>query len=342
MSHDALLDAVAESPNDDGPRQVFADWLLQQTDEVMRARGEYISLACSTARSTQRTSRMEELYDRHEEAWIGPIAGITSPERRVWSRGFLDACGLERGNPGAVERALGSPVWRTLRLLETLGSELPSEDLVRLICQPALSGLRSLSTHQACIAPIAESAHMPRVKELAVAPSSGTSPVELFRLLRADCFANLRRLHVFGCSPQHAGLVMRSGLTLVTVTSPRLLDRWIVELDERSATFAEVRLVSSGFPLLARHGIELILRPEDGRWSTLEIRWTNVRTEAGDDDKPKLRDEVIRTLEQLPPGRLTRATLVGPASARFDVARWRTRVITALRSQVGITIDRAP
>jgi len=155
VSHDALLDAVAESPNDDGPRQVFADWLLQQADEVMRARAAFTS----------------------------------------------------RSPAPLPDRASSRHAWRRC----TIATRKPGSD-----------------------------------------------------------------------------------------------------------------------------------RPEDGRWSTLEIRWTNVRTEAGDDDRPKLRDEVIRTLEQLPPGRRTRTTLVGPATARFDVARWRTRVITALRSQVEITIDRAP
>jgi uncharacterized protein (TIGR02996 family) len=119
VSEAALLAAITEAPNDDGPRLVYADWLLQQDDEGARARGEYIALACSAMRSPKRTSRMKELVEKWETLWLGPIKPCIRDH--TWARGFVDACRLSEDVP---ESLLGHPLWRTLRILqaETSGS----------------------------------------------------------------------------------------------------------------------------------------------------------------------------------------------------------------------------
>ena len=90
------------------------------------------------------------------------------------------------------------------------------------------------------------------------------------------------------------------------------------------AIFDEVRLVSDVFAHLGRRGIELIVRRTPaGRWSALEIRW-------GDFDEPQLRDSTIDELGRLPVDLLTQLSFVGPATKRFDVPRWKQRIIATL------------
>src|SRR5262245_42661707 len=46
----ALLGAIHDSPGDDLPRLAYADWLQEQEDECLRARGEFIHTQCTLAR----------------------------------------------------------------------------------------------------------------------------------------------------------------------------------------------------------------------------------------------------------------------------------------------------
>lgn len=325
----ALLDAITETPNDDGPRLVYADWLQQQDAEAARARGEYIALACSTARSTRRTARLEELLARHATEWLGPLAAITDPRQRQWSRGFLEAAALVRrgDRPSTIDAALGHPAWRTLRVLDASATVIP--DVERLVCQPACVNLRALYVSQLWVEWIAKSPDAPRLAELAIAPA-GMSLSSVFPMLWWAGLSQLRRLHLFGCSPAHLPELERPDLALIVVAAPNALASWLGELERTRSPLAEVRLVSTIHPLLARRGVELVIRPDDEQWSALEIRWT-------EDNEPKLRDAVIHNLERLPENVLTRASFVGPTTARFDVARWRHRVTNALlQRQAGI------
>ena len=44
LENQSLLKAVLEKPDDDAPRLAYADWCEKQTDEIVRARGEFIRL----------------------------------------------------------------------------------------------------------------------------------------------------------------------------------------------------------------------------------------------------------------------------------------------------------
>src|SRR4051812_3791491 len=51
MTHEeAFLQDIVENRDDDTPRRIFADWLLDQDDPVSLARGEFIHLQCDLAR----------------------------------------------------------------------------------------------------------------------------------------------------------------------------------------------------------------------------------------------------------------------------------------------------
>jgi uncharacterized protein (TIGR02996 family) len=92
MTHEAFLQAILVNPDDDLPRLVYADWLLDQGDP----RGEFIHLQCRLARMEeddplrpQLETREQELLDHHQDAWLGSLR----PLLNCWSfrRGFLDA-----------------------------------------------------------------------------------------------------------------------------------------------------------------------------------------------------------------------------------------------------------
>lgn len=70
----SLLRAVLDSPDDDAPRLVYADWLLERGD----ARGEYIALLCKLETLDEDDPAREEMVRRadnllgeHGRAWFG-------------------------------------------------------------------------------------------------------------------------------------------------------------------------------------------------------------------------------------------------------------------------------
>lgn len=77
MTHEAFLEAILDSPEDDAPRLVFADWL---EDHGQPERAELIRLQCRltddlpAAERAGLTARQDELIERHRRAWLGPVA----------------------------------------------------------------------------------------------------------------------------------------------------------------------------------------------------------------------------------------------------------------------------
>ena len=242
----------------------------------------------------------------------------------MWARGFLDGCALARHDPPAtIEFAIGHRAWRTLRVLEAAGRKFGPGDVGRLVCQPETANLRSLYASALDVQQIAASRDAPRVIELAIAPA-GLPIHSVLTHLHAGCFERLRRLHLFGAVPAMLSQLERPELALIAIAQPVTIAGWLAAVEERSSRLTEVRLVSGVFPFLERRGLELVLQPDpDHHWNRLEIRWTA-------DNEPRLRDQVIQALAQLPEGAIQRLSFVGPTAARFDVARWRHRVTAAV------------
>jgi uncharacterized protein (TIGR02996 family) len=76
----ALLAAVRERPDDLGPRLVLADWLEEHGDEhdvaraeMLRCRCQLASLATTSTEGWQLLQRENDLVQRHQEAWLGPV-----------------------------------------------------------------------------------------------------------------------------------------------------------------------------------------------------------------------------------------------------------------------------
>jgi uncharacterized protein (TIGR02996 family) len=90
----ALLRAAKETPDDDTPRLVLADWLQENGDEYDAARGEFIRLQCERAGLPQSDWRARNLFDnetelelRHGEEWFGMFEGTLTIHAK--ERGLL-------------------------------------------------------------------------------------------------------------------------------------------------------------------------------------------------------------------------------------------------------------
>ena len=87
-TEDALLAAIWESPHDDLPRLVYADFLDESGDPAKAARAEFIRVQCELAK----------LSGREDERWVP----LKSAEMRLLKR-YGD--GFRRGVGGKVKRA---------------------------------------------------------------------------------------------------------------------------------------------------------------------------------------------------------------------------------------------
>jgi uncharacterized protein (TIGR02996 family) len=95
---DALLAAIAEHPDEDTPRLVYADW-LQEHDQPIRA--EFIRVQIEIARKQETLPRVllnrhvdlfkrqQELLDNHRDELLGQLAKLPVDVTRDFSRGFL-------------------------------------------------------------------------------------------------------------------------------------------------------------------------------------------------------------------------------------------------------------
>lgn len=137
-----LIEECIAQFDDDGPREVLADALLEREDP----RGEFIALQLRDARrelGDADRKRMAALLRKHEKAWIGDVTRIT--KLRVWRRGFLDEAELLQG-AAADERVwsqlANDPVLATIR---TLHKGNASEELYALfVLSPAMRSLRDI------------------------------------------------------------------------------------------------------------------------------------------------------------------------------------------------------
>ena len=93
VDEEALLAAIVDHPDDDGPRLVYADALLERRD----ARGELIVLQVARARARGRVSkegreREAELLASQRTILLGPLRDVVAKSGLRFERGFLVAC----------------------------------------------------------------------------------------------------------------------------------------------------------------------------------------------------------------------------------------------------------
>jgi uncharacterized protein (TIGR02996 family) len=89
---EAFLQVIAERPDADAPRLMYADWLEERGDP----RGEFIRVQCALARMGPDDPRRPELKARervlladHQGQWVAPLRGIVYGW--LFRRGFVEA-----------------------------------------------------------------------------------------------------------------------------------------------------------------------------------------------------------------------------------------------------------
>jgi uncharacterized protein (TIGR02996 family) len=96
MTADPFLEAIQQSPDDDGLRLVYADYLEEHGDP----RGEFIRVQCALAHLPANDPRFETLkrreqalWEQHGASWTAPLAGLVSD----WEcrRGFVEKITVE-------------------------------------------------------------------------------------------------------------------------------------------------------------------------------------------------------------------------------------------------------
>jgi uncharacterized protein (TIGR02996 family) len=173
----ALLVEVYATPDDDGPRAVYADRLSELGDP----RGEFITLQLARPEA-KRLSRAEtELLRRHFDHWIGELGPVV--DREVFRRGFLQSCRAQRVEAAGL---LESEAWATVELLDS--------DEPALITAPQLRALRELRTNaRTWLALSRRGATLPRI-ERAMIRLTRCPPAHAEALVDRALLPNLRQL----------------------------------------------------------------------------------------------------------------------------------------------------
>jgi uncharacterized protein (TIGR02996 family) len=186
------LAAILANPDDDGPRLVYADWLLQREDP----RGELITVQCELARRDdddttehRRLKRRESLLlSEHASAWLGPLAAAA--DKWTFRRGFLDHLALrERPRPEDLD------AWAPL--LTSLDLGWTRNDAGACAALLSLPRVRRLTTmhHSAEVARFlaAQPAVAARLRELTL---HGLGTAAVANLVELSALASLEALDV--------------------------------------------------------------------------------------------------------------------------------------------------
>jgi uncharacterized protein (TIGR02996 family) len=158
-----LLEAIAAAPDDDAPRLVYADWLIERGDPL----GELIALQCRLASrpSPEIAARVEQRRRDLRPVWLDPLLAI-APGGYELRRGFVEHAELfvaahtlseqleqlfsrapllrSIGMPGAAARAIPAAMARITSLaLHELGTD-NDDAAASIAASPHVSQLRRL------------------------------------------------------------------------------------------------------------------------------------------------------------------------------------------------------
>ena len=109
-----FLTEIYAAPDDDGPREVYADWLSERGDP----RGELISLQLAAARGQGTPAgklRERALLASSARMWLGEIEPAVAKTRFRFERGFLVRCVAQWQILHARPELMIHPAWSTVR-----------------------------------------------------------------------------------------------------------------------------------------------------------------------------------------------------------------------------------
>ncbi len=171
QEEEGFLQAILESPDDEGIRLIFADWLEEHGDP----RGEFIRIQCQRAAlppGDRRRSRLEQreraLLQSHGELWKAYLPAVL--RSAAFERGFVEAAHLTV--PEFLDNAEDIFAQTPLRHLRIWHPwDIPLGPIASLAASPALARLASLDLSgqnlgDAEAALLAESRHLAGLKVL--------------------------------------------------------------------------------------------------------------------------------------------------------------------------------
>ncbi len=93
MSHQAFMQSIIETPEDDGPRLVYSDWLEDNGDperaEFIRVQVQLARLPPDSSERATLVTREQALLQEHGKRWAEPLRGLDWGWR--FERGFIAA-----------------------------------------------------------------------------------------------------------------------------------------------------------------------------------------------------------------------------------------------------------
>ncbi|HEY1549958.1 MAG TPA: TIGR02996 domain-containing protein [Kofleriaceae bacterium] len=107
---DPLFAAIYADPDDDAPRHVLADALIDRGDP----RGEFISLQLARGRNDLRIARELELQQAHATEWLGALAIVLDARRSRFERGFLSHAAVVPNTKKQLRKLAREPGWATV------------------------------------------------------------------------------------------------------------------------------------------------------------------------------------------------------------------------------------
>src|SRR5262245_51199419 len=145
---EALLAAVCETPDDDAPRLVFADW-CEEHGEPERA--EFIRLQLRKAAMDEDdperpplSGRAGDLWDEHGEKWQAEIPKWSRVKTEAFfQRGFLDR--VTATGPAFVKH--GAAIVRHIPLRKLYFEKLTAAQCPKVAAVQALAQVRELSLY---------------------------------------------------------------------------------------------------------------------------------------------------------------------------------------------------
>ncbi len=135
-----LLGAIWAALDDDAPRAVYADFLMERGDP----RGELVAIQLRGDADDAARRRARALLAKHGKEWLGPLERLLDKQGREVRRGFLARGTLRlKSSDAKLGPDFTDPRWNTLEDLR-LGGWREQERVEELAALPWFSNLRAL------------------------------------------------------------------------------------------------------------------------------------------------------------------------------------------------------
>lgn len=314
----SLEAAVYASPDDDAPRLVLADALLEKDDP----RGEFLTLQLKAARGRlNATERWKEhdLLVEHRDAWLGPLTLALDKMCHIveFKNGFADTIAVAARKPHAMKVLAESAQFKTVRtvLLNLYDDDALPLELLRSPAFSRITGLgwlRAAAFHQVLTADTPWSYE----KLICSEPDYNAVARDVELLCNSKAIPRVKSLKVSGylVKPEQLAPLWKSELGArltefgATHGIYRLAD-WITEIEAHGLD-GRLQSFDLGFNFGSHDFAAVLRRGADGRLSELEL-WKQPADHSY--GAPKI-STLVERFQKLPTDRLTAFRYLGNLS----------------------------